>query len=110
MLASLPAPPTPDDQHRLRRQIDHPRTSLPALLRQVVLEMPGKGQQKRHRVGGEMLVVAAVHAGNDNIALDQRIVEPRAAQAYAWRRYPARDAQIQRSLFARAKSSGGTVP
>ena len=50
---------------------------------QVVLEAPGKGEQKRHRMGGEMLVVAAVHAGHDDIALDQRIVEPRAAESCA---------------------------
>jgi hypothetical protein len=45
-----------------------------------------------------------VHAGDDDIALDQRIVEPGAAPN------PARLAQIQRNRFARAKSSAGTVP
>jgi hypothetical protein len=54
-----------------------------------VLEASGKGEQKRHRVGGEMLVVAAVHAGHDHIALDQRIVEIRAAEHSAGRTDPA---------------------
>jgi hypothetical protein len=49
----------------------------------LVLEVPGKGEQKRHRVGGEMLIAAVVHAGNDDIAVDQRTEEPRATQAYA---------------------------
>jgi hypothetical protein len=69
-----------------------------------MLEAPGKGEQKRHRLGGEMLVVAAVHAGRDDIAVDQRIVELRAAEASNG------TAQIQRSFFARGNSSGGTVP
>jgi len=62
----------------------------------VVLAGPGKGEQKRRRVGGEMLVVAV---GNDDIALDQRIVEPYAAGRRGTHRSSA--------IFGGANSSGG---
>src|SRR6266404_9276770 len=88
------APPeclVPPDQllWRRPRQSVPPWTSLPMLLRQVVLEAPGKGEQKRHRVGGEMLVVAAIRASHDDVALDRRIVEIGAAEVSARRTDPA---------------------
>jgi len=48
-----------------------------------VVKAPGKGEQKRYRVGREMFVVAAVHAGYHDIAVDQRVVEIGTAEAGA---------------------------
>jgi hypothetical protein len=50
---------------------------------------PGKGERKRHGVDGEMLVAPTGSAGYDDIALDQRIVEIRVAEASAGRTDPA---------------------
>jgi len=79
------------------------RASLPALLWQVVIEAAGEGEEERDGMDGEVLVVAAAHVGDEDVAVDQRVVEPGAAE-------PGTAAQIQRSFLARASSSGGTVP
>ena len=89
MLASLPGTADPDDQHRLGRQVDHPRAALPLLLREVVLESTREGEQERHGVGREVLVVAAAHVRHDDGALHERVVEPVAAQARAGGADPA---------------------
>jgi hypothetical protein len=60
------------------------------------IRRPGRGavDVAARRISGTLclfvrLVVAAVHTGHDDIALDQRIVEPRAAEASAGRTDPA---------------------
>lgn len=54
-----------------------------------MVKAPGEGEKERDGVGGQMLVVAAAHIGDDDVALDQRIAEPRSAKACARRTNPA---------------------
>jgi hypothetical protein len=62
------------------REIDHFRTSLPPLLRQVVVKAAGEGEEERNGMAGEVLVVAAAHIGDGDVVLDQCVVEPGAAE------------------------------
>jgi hypothetical protein len=63
-----------------------------------VVKAAGEGEEGCNGVAGEVFVVAAAHVGDDDVALDQRIVEPGTAE-------PGWAAQIQRSFFARASNS-----
>ena len=88
-----------DDQHRLGRQVDHPRASLPLLLRQVVLEATRKGEHERHGVGREVLVVTAPHVRHHDIAFDERVIEPVTAQASAGGADPAQPLRASEELW-----------
>ncbi len=54
-----------------------------------MLEAASESEQERDGVGGEMLVIAAAHVGHHDLALDQRVIKPRAAQPGAGRANPA---------------------
>jgi hypothetical protein len=51
------------------REIDHFGTPPPLLLRQVVVEATGEGEEERDGVAGKMLVVAAAHIGDDDVQM-----------------------------------------
>src|SRR6516165_2424614 len=74
------SPPAPD-QYCLLREIDHFGTPPPLLLRQVVIEAAGKGEQECDGVAGKMLVVAAAHVRDDDVTLDQLVIKPCTAEA-----------------------------
>jgi hypothetical protein len=63
------------------REIDHFGTPPPLLLRQVVIEAAGKGEQECDGVAGKMLVVAAAHVRDDDVTLDQLVIKPCTAEA-----------------------------
>src|SRR5262249_37574948 len=61
--------------------VEHRRPALPALLAEVVIETASEGEQEGDGVCGKGLVVAPAHIRDHDVALHQRVIEPRAAQA-----------------------------
>jgi hypothetical protein len=51
-------------------KIDHFGPPQPQLLGQVVIKATGEGEEERNGVAGEVLVIAATHVGDDDVALD----------------------------------------
>jgi hypothetical protein len=68
-----------------------------------VIEAAGEGEEEHGGVAGKVLVVAAAHVGDEDVASDQVVVEPCAAEPGSGGADPAQ-------FCGRAGNSGGTVP
>jgi hypothetical protein len=68
-----------------------------------VVEAAGKGEQEADRVLRQLLVVAAAHVGDDDVASNERVVEPVAAETGAGGADPAQFPGPGEDFLLRAK-------